>query len=87
MADAKPPELSVFCQEQRHEQCFHTVGQGSSILGILRLGHSAKTFQVLCPCECHRECPIAGRWKAPTERWLTECSCPGAQVLRERATS
>lgn len=37
----------------------------------------------LCDCECHADCPLAGRPSVRRDLWHEECRCPGAVAVKE----
>jgi len=38
---------------------------------------------VLCLCDCHTGCPVAGRREVPEDVWFVKCVCPGSDGRRE----
>jgi hypothetical protein len=77
------------CIRGLHPQCPHLLGIGGGI-NPRRLRLEAGV--ILCACECHESCPLAGdaqpafpaRLTVPTRAWLESCACPGADAERTR---
>jgi hypothetical protein len=63
--------LSARCKGGDHGLCGHWVGLEATGTGI-----------VLCTCDCHSSCPLAGRLSVPGEQWESECECPGSGELK-----
>jgi hypothetical protein len=72
------------CTRQMHADCPHRMGMGGGFNPRrLRLEVGAG----LCRCSCHSFCPVANtgkRMTVPMKTWYTSCTCPGADLDRER---
>lgn len=60
---------SAACAISSHSLCPHAAG--------LRLPD-----EVLCRCECHSGCPLAGADSVQLSTWWNSCSCGGSEALR-----
>jgi hypothetical protein len=60
-----------------HASCPHKVGGG------VRLFRGKGALALLCDCNCHSACPLAKRHQVADEEWVQECTCSGADSLRE----
>lgn len=70
------------CIRGEHDECPHLCGFGGGFIPWrLRFEFGA----VLCKCECHSSCPIAGPQAAIPERtWRESCTCIGAEQERRK---
>lgn len=69
------------CRDEGHNQCPHLMGYEAGFNPRrLRSGFLA----VLCGCECHSGCPLAGRDCVPGKAWPEECTCEAS--LRARSS-
>jgi len=69
--------LLDYCQEGDHGACPHYYAGG------VRLGRKPVSLVHLCPCECHRNCPLWPAKEAQDDDWLGRCACPGAKGFKE----
>jgi hypothetical protein len=72
------------CASDAHQDCSHVSGMG----GGFNPRRLRPEFGVgLCPCACHKSCPVAitaKRVTVPMATWRNSCTCPGAvQERRE----
>lgn len=65
---------------QAHAACSHQLGVGG---GVNLTARRVEFGVLLCRCDCHAACALAGRFTAPLTDWVESCSCPGAQHERE----
>jgi len=66
------------CQIEMHASCPHKIGGG------VRLFRGKKgAFALLCNCNCHSGCPLAKQAQVTDAEWVQECTCSGADSLRE----
>jgi hypothetical protein len=66
------------CQIEMHASCPHKIGGG------VRLFRGKKgAFALLCNCNCHSDCPLAKQAQVTDAEWVQECTCSGADSLRE----
>jgi hypothetical protein len=73
-------QLSADCSKQAHGACSHQLGVGG---GVNPAARRVQFGILLCHCECHAVCVLAGQATASLTQWVESCSCPGAQHERE----
>jgi hypothetical protein len=74
--------FSPLCEEGDHARCGHNFAAA----WFPFRGSQA----VLCNCDCHSSCPLAGRSEVPEDVWVARCVCAGSDGWREskrRATA
>ena len=89
MADRRPPsdeecEQTPACRRAGHVDCPHVHGSGG---GFNPRRLRFEFGQQLCRCACHAACPVqyeTNRQTVSREAWQTSCTCPGADVARQR---
>lgn len=74
--DAGP--ISSACAEGEHQECGHVRIGMRKFLSADRL----QSTIVLCGCDCHASCPLAGRAPAFLTAWRQCCACPGGARYR-----
>jgi hypothetical protein len=77
-------ERTPACRRAAHVDCPHFHGFGGGFNPRrLRLEFG----QQLCKCSCHASCPVRyepRRLTVSKKAWYTSCTCPGAEVARQR---
>jgi len=71
------------CKRAVHDDCPHE----SRIGGGFNPWRLRPEFgAMLCRCPCHASCPVTStdRLSVPMKAWYTSCTCPGAEVARQR---
>lgn len=76
--------LTPACKRAAHDDCPHVHGAGG--------GFNPRRVRVefgwhLCRCPCHVSCPVQyepRRLTVSQKTWYTSCTCPGAEVARQR---
>ena len=74
-------DTSQYCRENDHAICAHRFAQRARFIG-----KQPEADAVLCQCSCHASCPVAGNEYVPTEKWVSLCTCPGAEEAKARWT-
>jgi hypothetical protein len=77
VSGTEPLRTGPCCQSAMHASCPHKIGGG------VRLFRGRGAFALLCNCNCHSACPLAGQPQVADEEWVQECTCSGADSLRE----
>jgi hypothetical protein len=67
--------ISPLCADGDHADCGHKFAVAASPFRSSRA--------VLCICDCHSNCPLAGRSEVPEEMWFAGCVCAGSDGWRE----
>jgi hypothetical protein len=82
MPNRRADDRAPACILDEHDNCPHLNGYGSMLnLRRLRFEPSA----LLCKCDCHSSCPLAGKRTFVREQtWQESCTCPGAEDERPR---
>lgn len=78
MAGRRSEGTSDWCQVGEHERCPHKLGGG-----VYLFRRSNNAVDILCACNCHNDCPVTGRGEAPDGEWLSKCTCPGSDQVRD----
>lgn len=65
--------VSSQCMSIDHEECPHIKGY---------VIDGGRRYVDLCLCQCHIECSLAGMNYAESQRWMDECTCPGAATAK-----
>jgi hypothetical protein len=72
---ANDDAISPLCEEGDHADCGHEFATA----WLPFRGSRA----VLCLCDCHTGCPVAGRREVPEDVWFAKCICPGSDGRRD----
>lgn len=73
---------SGHCAQEVHAECPHFAGGGGRV-SLWRPRPSFKWTFVVCACDCHAGCPLAGQRTARRAEWRQRCTCVGAARVRE----
>lgn len=76
--------LTPACRRAAHDDCPHSHGAGG---GFNPWRLRFEFGEQLCRCPCHASCPVqydARRLSVSMKAWYTSCTCPGAEVARQR---
>jgi hypothetical protein len=72
-----------YCARDTHDPCPHLFSLGGFHLRRPRSQSSA----ILCRCSCHSSCPVtpaAGQATLSAKAWHSSCTCPSADLTRQR---
>lgn len=67
------------CEFGDHARCPHHRADG---FNFFRRGDNFRGV-MLCQCDCHDQCALAGKEQVTHRAWSEDCTCPGAPRLRE----
>lgn len=70
--------VSSACRGGEHQGCGHVCTGMRRPLSAGRL----ESIVILCRCECHASCPLAGRAHVSLIAWQQLCACPGGERYR-----
>src|SRR3954468_23504613 len=78
------PTRSRKCLQHDHAGCPHFAGL-EDLPSLWRpwQWRSAPGY-VVCDCDCHSDCPLAGERTVTSAMWRERCACSGAEPVRAK---